>query len=238
MGVLKNDVGRPSNKTIIIRRILKGTLLLIIVALAFLIGYHLNGKKENNKVEKKYNNSLKNESKNMSFDLNQITTKCTDDDCSGRYIYVYGKEIDTQFPIVDILKKNTIDDIAILEVQVIDSLGMIIVNKEGNILYNSEMQKDIENVNYISEEKNYEELYGYKINNKKIKFTMGQYLDLDSDYDHLACNLDKSDIIYSEYEMKYVNNKLSKPKLISSMKVSQFISKHNIDCSHYSKEAN
>ena len=51
MGVSKNDVGRPSNKTIIIRRILKVVLLLIIIALAFLIGYNLKDKNSNNPIK-------------------------------------------------------------------------------------------------------------------------------------------------------------------------------------------
>ena len=51
MGVLKNDVGRPSNKTIIIRRILKVVLLIIIIALAFLIGYNLKDKNSNNPIK-------------------------------------------------------------------------------------------------------------------------------------------------------------------------------------------
>ena len=40
MGVLKNDVGRPSNKTIAIRRILMGIVLLVIIGLVLLLCYH------------------------------------------------------------------------------------------------------------------------------------------------------------------------------------------------------
>ena len=52
MGVLKNDVGRPSNKTIKTRAILKG-ICLIVVALAFMAGgYYLNDyQKKNDKEE-------------------------------------------------------------------------------------------------------------------------------------------------------------------------------------------
>ncbi len=42
MGVLKNDVGRPSNKTIKTRTILKGILLIIIMVAVFAGGYLLN----------------------------------------------------------------------------------------------------------------------------------------------------------------------------------------------------
>ena len=49
MGVLKNDVGRPSNKTIMIRRILKGICLIIIIALAVFVGYYLKNTNTNDK---------------------------------------------------------------------------------------------------------------------------------------------------------------------------------------------
>ena len=48
MGVFKNDVGRPSNKTIKTRNILKGIMLIVIVILAFGIGYYFNNKREDN----------------------------------------------------------------------------------------------------------------------------------------------------------------------------------------------
>ncbi len=41
MGVLKNDVGRPTNKTIMLRRILKGICLIVIIALAVIAGYYI-----------------------------------------------------------------------------------------------------------------------------------------------------------------------------------------------------
>ena len=56
MGVFKNDVGRPTNKSIMIRNILKAVILLIIVGGALALGYHLRGnesKKENIKTTKK-----------------------------------------------------------------------------------------------------------------------------------------------------------------------------------------
>ena len=46
MGVLKNDVGRPSNKTIRARFILKLIGLILVVGLAFFVGYKLFGNKE------------------------------------------------------------------------------------------------------------------------------------------------------------------------------------------------
>ena len=48
MGILKNEVGRPSNETLKTRRILKTLIVIIVVALIFLGGYMLSGITENN----------------------------------------------------------------------------------------------------------------------------------------------------------------------------------------------
>ena len=50
MSVIKNDVGRPSNKTIKIRRILKGIAIVPVVALLFFAYYKVNDKKTTNTV--------------------------------------------------------------------------------------------------------------------------------------------------------------------------------------------
>ena len=57
MGVIKNDVGRPSNKTIMIRNIIKIVCLLIVIALAFFIGYKYkdSNKVTDNNINKKTN---------------------------------------------------------------------------------------------------------------------------------------------------------------------------------------
>jgi len=49
MGLLKNDVERPSNETLKTRRILKGLIVIVVVTLIFFGGYVLNGITENNK---------------------------------------------------------------------------------------------------------------------------------------------------------------------------------------------
>ena len=68
MGVLKNDVGRPSNKTIRTRFILKLIGLILVVGLAFFVGYKLSDNKEDlkqnteqNKVENKEENKKEEE---------------------------------------------------------------------------------------------------------------------------------------------------------------------------------
>lgn len=57
MGVIKNDVGRPSNKTIMIRNIIKIVCLLIVIVLAFFIGYKYkdSNKVTDNNINKKTN---------------------------------------------------------------------------------------------------------------------------------------------------------------------------------------
>ena len=59
MGVLKNDVGRPSNKTIAIRRILKGICLIIIIALSVGVGYYLKNAEINKKIDSNDKNTEK-----------------------------------------------------------------------------------------------------------------------------------------------------------------------------------
>lgn len=70
MGVFKNDVGRPSNKTIILRRILKVVGLLVIIISAGFIGYSLkdNDKvKTNDKVLKEENTNKEDETKKIDI---------------------------------------------------------------------------------------------------------------------------------------------------------------------------
>lgn len=56
MGVFKNEVGRPTNKTILIRNILKGILVILFAAVIFASAYFLNknqNKKENKTIDEK-----------------------------------------------------------------------------------------------------------------------------------------------------------------------------------------
>lgn len=70
MGVFKNEVGRPSNKTIILRRMFKVLGLLIIVILALFIGYNLKDSNEVNKsdekIEEKDNSNESNKDNNVT----------------------------------------------------------------------------------------------------------------------------------------------------------------------------
>lgn len=71
MGVLKNDVGRPSNDVIKKRRILKGIIAILVIIICSLVAYIVNDKMEeyksnndNKVVEKENNNSTEVENDN------------------------------------------------------------------------------------------------------------------------------------------------------------------------------
>lgn len=70
MGVFKNDVGRPSNKTIVLRRILKVVGLLVIIILAGFIGYSLKDNDkidiDDEKIEEKDNSNESNKDNNVT----------------------------------------------------------------------------------------------------------------------------------------------------------------------------
>ena len=66
MGVLKNDIGRPSNKTIRTRFILKLIGLILVVVLAFIGGYKLSNVKKETK-ENKEQGEVKNNTLYLTF---------------------------------------------------------------------------------------------------------------------------------------------------------------------------
>ena len=58
MGVLKNEVGRPTNKTILVRNILKRILVVIVAAGIFAGGYYYNDKISNNTITMEQANEM------------------------------------------------------------------------------------------------------------------------------------------------------------------------------------
>ena len=96
MGVFKNDVGRPSNKTLMIKTVLKVMGLIVIIAIAFGIGYYFNDKQNKNDSKSgsnNSNNSNKNKTtttaKNTSnkFDKEQVTLKLNKNDDFPEDVY-------------------------------------------------------------------------------------------------------------------------------------------------------
>ncbi len=72
MGVLKNDVGRPSNKTIMIRRIFKALLVVLLVVGCYFAGY-------------KFGNSFDNKKENKGTTKKEEVVKITDDEVKDLY---------------------------------------------------------------------------------------------------------------------------------------------------------
>lgn len=70
MGVFKNDVGRPSNKTIMIRNILKVIVVIILVSLAFCVGYLF---KNNNSSQNKTNNKVSKNTEELNINSKEIS---------------------------------------------------------------------------------------------------------------------------------------------------------------------
>lgn len=234
MGVLKNDVGRPSNKTIIIRRIFKLLGLLIVIGLAVVVGYFIKDHEEiNNKQDKNDKKKITTTKETVTttkadtFDKSQITTKNI-----GSYgmfenaieVYVYGNKIDfNKYPTNKIISVTPIEDAAIIELNS-DLNILLLVNKKGEIIYDFER----DNYYYYCSDNNYSsECYQYKVDGNTIKYVVS---DLGQD-SYTACVTNYNKDVLKEYEITYKDGKLSQPKKISSVTGKEYVQKHNIDCS-------
>ncbi len=229
MGVLKNDVGRPSNKTITIRRILNGILILIGLGLVAYIGYYIGNKNDKTANVKPLNDSKEAKTtttttttskvKEKAFDKNMITIKTDENDYNT--LYVYGKKVFTSVipGTIGLGKIETIDDIAVIEY---DNIYLIIVNTDGDILYNSAIEIDDKGeycINVTSECKEFE------IDDNKIYY----YLEnLGQDVSTVCKRYNKE--VLAKYEISYENGVLLSPKKLSSITDSEYVKKHNINC--------
>lgn len=234
MGVLKNDVGRPSNKTIIIRRIFKLLGLLIVIVLAVTVGYFIKDHEEiNNKQDKNDKKKITTSAekvttkKDDTFDKSQITTKSIGNDGfieNAIEVYVYGNKIDSnKYPTNKIISVTPIEDAAIIELNSELNI-LLLVNKKGEIIYDFER----DNYYYYCSDNNYSsECYQYKIYGNTIKYIVS---DLGQD-SYTACVTNYNKDVLREYEITYKDGKLSQPKKISSVTGKEYVQKHNIDCS-------
>ena len=229
MGVLKNDVGRPSNKTIIIRNILKAVLIIILAAMSFLLGNLLTEKKSKDKVEKTEMNNVVNVGENQQeqkklFDERQITTRRVSQAEDGIYIYSYGKKLELDMPVYRLGNVEVIEDIAIMEVFAIDAPTLIIVNMDGEILYDSAGKQE----GVLCDASKSNECYGFNIISNKITYYMDNF---GHDISTVCDANNQNDAALIEYELTYENGKLSSPKKINSLTGKEYVNKHNIDCS-------
>ena len=226
MGVLKNDVGRPSNKTIMIRRILKMLLLVLFMVVCYFGGYMLGKnlfhEKDNNKDSKKVVEKEK-------FDINKVTSKTTENydeyyNTNAIDVYVYGNKIDLSNYFTDKIDSITpIDDVALLELHNEFNI-LLLVNKKGEILYDFELDNGYF---YCSDNLYSNECYSYKVDNNTIRYMVA---NLGQD-NYTACVTNNDKKVLIEYEITYKDGKLSQPKEISSMIGKEYVQKHNINCS-------
>ncbi len=234
MGVLKNDVGRPSNKTIIIRRIFKLLVLLIVIGLAVVIGYFIKDKEEINHKEdendkRKITTTKENVTtiKDDTFDTSEVTTKnigSNDIFENAIEVYVYGNKIDSnKYPTDKIISVTPIEDAAVIELNS-EFNFLLLVNKKGEIIYDFER----DNYYYYCSDNNYSsECYQYKIDGNTIKYIVS---DLGQD-SYTACVTNYNKDVLKEYEITYKDGKLSQPNKISSVTGKEYVQKHNINCS-------
>lgn len=236
MGVLKNDVGRPSNKTIIIRRIFKLLGLLIVIGLAVVVGYFIKDKEEiSTKKDKNDKNEINTNIENVTikkddtFEISQVTTKSIENDYGGFLenaieVYVYGNKIDSnKYPTNKVVSVTPIEDVAVIELNSIDTDNLLLVNKKGEIIYDFEQ----DNYYYCSDNNYSSECYQYKVDGNTIKYVVS---DLGQD-SYTACVTNYNKDVLKEYEITYKDGKLSQPKKISSVTGKEYVQRHNIDCS-------
>ena len=112
MGVLKNDVGRPSNKTIMIRRIFKAVLCILLFVVCYFVGYKLgnsmdkkeDAKKEVVKITDEEAKELYNKFNSFTYALDVVTlTQNTNKNFEYLYTYFYQKSLENK-DVVDEIK--------------------------------------------------------------------------------------------------------------------------------------
>ena len=131
MGVLKNDVGRPSNKTIMIRRILKVILILIVVLLAVTLGGYIKDK----------GNNKTNEKSNAKVSESKEKRAISNDDAEKIITRIFGEDYDFPIGNMDIESYNdkSYQMIIAIEKTKKDSTKDYNLNYEfGNVIYYDE----------------------------------------------------------------------------------------------------
>lgn len=186
MGILKNDVGRPSNKTIKIRTILKGILLIVVIAGVFVSGYLLNDyqKKEDNKKETttKKTTTTKNNSKTYS------TEEAFDKFVKDNHLITYTDD-----------EKHSDDDTAVFDINALKSINCLTATRaisDGSVDVFS-----VEKFTFSDEESAKKE-YAEQINYQK---TSGEgFVEV---YERKILD-NKSTNEYDVFEIKYVTDDL------------------------------
>ena len=157
------------------------------------------------------------------FDKNRITTIQDKNDDIIKYLYVYDKKIDIGAAIIDVGKIETMKDIAIIELLTAPDPVLIIVNTNGDILYNTLSQDDGV---YCTDKTN--ECKEFEIDNNEVYY----YLENVGQDAYNVCEPFYNKEVLAKYEVTYDGKKISSPTKVSSiMTGKEYIQKHNVDCS-------
>ena len=217
MGVFKNDVGRPSNKTIMIRNIFKVIGVLLIIVGVFIAGYYFKGNKNNKTKDKNKPVIVKNTKKEIvNIDeakkeldrfvygnyFNIVETQMNDD-YKGYLAISKSKSKKKNYTCKEMFGndiKSFGDD---------DGHSWDVVGVHG-VCYDGEA---IDFYEYETVNKEYEKLFGNNLPKKTIKpdiMTIYAYSELKNGFTQLSCEC--SDITLSEankiYEAYKKNNEL------------------------------
>ena len=138
-------------------------------------------------------------------------------------IYVYGKKISPKYATA-INKIQTLDDIAILTLDELESFSFMVVNTKGDVLYSTD-DDELDDVLCVDKSS---ECYGIKTNSNKITY----YLEELGQDGTLVCDKYYNNEVLIQYEMTYKDGVLSTPKKISSITGKEYVQKHNIKCNN------
>lgn len=226
MGILKNDVGRPSNETLKTRRILKGLIVIVVVALIFFGGYMLSGITENNNKEEnnKTNNKVEQTTSIKQDEFEILAQEILDNFVYDDYNLLATENFSEDYRTILAIKQSK-------KLSITDSCKNLFGNKlkkeyEMYIIENPKNNTEAycfdsgEKAFYSYDEVNekYKELFGSDANAAKTfvttretgKAVIYKYSDSNNGYVELSCNC--GGIWYGEVhtikEVSMVDNKL------------------------------
>lgn len=221
MGLLKNEVGRPTNKTIMIRNILKSVLIVVIVGGLLFGGYF---------VTKYFSQNQGKQDRAEKVDINKIgTRKIEIENIMGLDFYdvYYGnkKIIDSNKEILGIDNVLTFKDFAIFNLKLNDNAGgasLVIIDSNGNVIGRYD-GKEYKNKNLTG--KIYRGKYEIKGNEIYI------YSDDDAQDSSVSCSrYEKGEASAYINVISYSKNEFVTPKLYKSISAKEVITDYDKQC--------
>ena len=191
MGVFTNDVGRPSNKTIIIRNILKVIGFLIIIIGVFAAGYYLKG----NENTKKVDNNVKEES-NKKVDVDKL--------------YGYFKDIPISPYFEDFYTENGILSNSLSDLYMLSIAANNLEANQCKGKYDEYVTRCFEKEKILSKT---EEIFGKNLNVQNGEeiypgFASYTYSSKNSEFYHSGDGATDGEYIKNMYDYKIENNKV------------------------------